>query len=136
MPITARVRNNGTEHAVEVGTDGRIRPLTIPAKASGGSDVNGGELLFLALATCYCNDLYREAANAGITIDGVEVTVEGEFGGPGEAAKSIRYAVDVTSVDDPVRVRELIRHTDTVAEIHKTVRLGCAITFLGESEIG
>ena len=26
-----------------------------------GSAVNGGEFLVLALATCYCNDLYREA---------------------------------------------------------------------------
>jgi uncharacterized OsmC-like protein len=41
-------------------------------------------LLFLALATCYCNDIFREAAKQGLKIDGVEVKVEGEFGAEGE----------------------------------------------------
>jgi len=28
-----------------------------------GSSISGGEILFLAIATCYCNDLYREGKN-------------------------------------------------------------------------
>jgi uncharacterized OsmC-like protein len=35
--------------------------------------------LFLALATCYCNDIYREAAKRNIKVDSVEVEVEGTF---------------------------------------------------------
>jgi uncharacterized OsmC-like protein len=69
--------------------------------------VNGGELLFLALATCHCNDIYREAAKRGIQIDEVDVTVEGEFGAEGECAKQIVYrprvkaAMLVTSIAAP-----------------------------------
>jgi uncharacterized OsmC-like protein len=133
MHIVARIRNDGANHAVEIGTEGRTRSLAISAKLGGGSDVSGGELLFLALATCYCNDLYREAAKTGIAIENVEVTVEGEFGGPGEAAKRIQYSARVESDADPERVRELLQHTDGVAEIQKTVRSGCDIAFVSPS---
>ncbi len=133
MRIVAHVRNGGGNHVVEVSTEDRTRSLAISAKAGGGSDVNGGELMFAALATCYCNDLYREAAKAGITIENVDVTVEGEFGTAGEPAKSIRYSARVESTADPERVRELLRHTDGVAEIQKTIRSGCEISFVDPS---
>jgi len=90
-------------------------------------------MLFLALATCYCNDLYREAAKAGIAIDSVEVTVEGDFGAAGEPARSIQYSARAESSADPERVRELLRYTDGVAEIQKTVRSGCEISFVSPS---
>lgn len=68
MKISAKIENGNGEHHVTVTTNGTSQSLTIPAKASGlGSSVNGGELLFLALATCYGNDLYREAGKRGIT---------------------------------------------------------------------
>ena len=72
MEISAIVKNAGNEHQVTVRTGNDARPLSIPAKHAGqGSGVNGGEFLMLALATCYCNDLYREAARRGITLDAV-----------------------------------------------------------------
>ena len=59
MEITATVRNAAGTHEVLLRTDATTQPLAIAAKAAGrGSAVNGGELLMLALATCYCNDLY------------------------------------------------------------------------------
>jgi organic hydroperoxide reductase OsmC/OhrA len=62
MQISATVRNQAGEHRAVVRTGNNEHVLAIPAKQEGlGSGVNGGELLFLALATCYCNDLYREA---------------------------------------------------------------------------
>jgi uncharacterized OsmC-like protein len=133
MHVVARVKNNGLNHEAEVSTESRARTIAIPAKKGGGSDVNGGELLFLALATCYCNDLYREAAKAGIPVDDVEVTVEGDFGAAGEPARSIRYFVHVESTADPERLRELLSSTDRIAEIQKTVRSGCEITFVDRS---
>jgi len=43
-----------------VQTDNDFKPITIEPKATGyGSSINGGELLLLALATCFCNDIYR-----------------------------------------------------------------------------
>jgi len=65
MEISARVVNRHGEHEALLSTAGHEQSLQILPKQEGfGSRVNGGELLFLALATCYCNDLYREAKNA------------------------------------------------------------------------
>jgi organic hydroperoxide reductase OsmC/OhrA len=104
----------------------------IPAKADGqGSSTNGGELLFLALATCYCNDIYREAKRRGIEVERVEVEVTGEFGGEGEAAWQIRYSASVDAKAPRDEVLALMRHTDTVAEIHNTLRGGAAVALAG-----
>ena len=66
MRISARVQNRGYNHQVMLETNGKAHSLAVPPKSTGfGSGVNGGEFLFLALATCYCNDLYREAAKLG-----------------------------------------------------------------------
>ena len=63
MHISSSILNNSHENQVKVETDGNAKVLAIPSKPSGkGSSVNGGELLFTALATCFCNDLYHEAA--------------------------------------------------------------------------
>ena len=131
MRITARVANTATTHTVEVATDGPARTLAIPPKPAGrGSGVNGGELLFSALATCFCNDLYREAAARGIPIDGVEVEVTGEFGGRGEPARGVTYRVKVDSPADRAVVDDLVRATDAVTEIQNTLRHGCAVRLL------
>ena len=58
MKISARVQNSHNIHHVILRTNDQSHPLTIPPKPTGfGSSVNGGELLLLALATCYCNDI-------------------------------------------------------------------------------
>jgi uncharacterized OsmC-like protein len=93
-----------------------------------GADVNGGELLFLALATCYCNDVYREAAKRGINVEEVDVAVEGEFGAEGEGAKHVVYQARVKSAATQQEVRDLLTHTDSVAEVHNTLRAGTAVT--------
>ena len=128
MEIRAQVVNRGLEHAVTVATDGREQALAIAGKGEGaGSAVNGGELLCAALATCYCNDLYREAARRGITLDGVEVEVTAEFGGRGEPARRITYAARVQSDATEAEIEALLRETDAVAEVHNTLRAGTAV---------
>lgn len=90
MQINARVSNREHHHETVVSTNGVARSVAIPARESGfGSSVNGGEFLLLARATCYCNDLYREAAQRQILVRQVDVAVEARFGGPGEPAQSI-----------------------------------------------
>ena len=85
MKIAAHVHNEEGHHQVRLRTNDNAHTITVPPKASGfGSSANGGELLFLALATCYCNDVYREAQRAGIEVVSVDVDVEGTFGGIGE----------------------------------------------------
>ena len=62
MYISASVRNTHGQHEISLATNDSPRELSIaPGPTGYGSSVNGGELLFLALATCYCNDIYREA---------------------------------------------------------------------------
>lgn len=131
MEITAIVRNSAAGHAVSVRTGDNVQALAIPAKAAApGSAVNGGEFLLLALATCYCNDLYREAARLGIAVDVVEVEAAAVFPGIGLAATDIRYRVRVDSPADAATVAELIRQTDAVAEVHNTLRAGVPVTLM------
>jgi organic hydroperoxide reductase OsmC/OhrA len=91
MQISATVEHSPTRHDVTVCTGSASQSLAVPAKAGGGgSAVNGGEFLMLALATCYCNDLYREAKRLGITLEGARVEASAEFTGVGLAATNIR----------------------------------------------
>lgn len=126
MRVVASVRNTESSHAAEVGTDDAARrDLAIPAKSAGrGSSVNGGELLVMALATCYCNDLHREAARLGIVLHEVEVEASAEFDGVGLAARDIRYRARIASPEPPEAISGLLDATDAVAEIHNTVRAG------------
>ena len=90
MKIRATISNERDHNAVTLCTNESVHSINIPSKASGlGSSANGGELLFLSLATCYCNDVYREAGSRGIDIIGVEVEVDGEFGAIGEPARNV-----------------------------------------------
>ena len=129
MKISAKIENGDGEHHVTVTTNGITQAVEIPPKASGmGSSVNGGELLFLALATCYANDLYREAGKRGITVHRVEVEVEGRFGAEGEGASEVTYRAGVVADADEAEIESLMRHTDTVAEIQNTLRGSTPVT--------
>ncbi|MHB1074106.1 MAG: hypothetical protein ACYC3Q_15040 [Gemmatimonadaceae bacterium] len=52
-----------------------------------GLETTGGEFLCLALATCFCNDVYREAARRAIVVERVDVQAAATFGKPGEPAR-------------------------------------------------
>jgi organic hydroperoxide reductase OsmC/OhrA len=128
--IEAHVANAHHSHRATVATNGAARDVAIPPRATGfGSSANGGELLCLALATCYCNDVYREAAAQGIDVTEVAVHVDAQFGAPGEPATAVRYRADVTARASADAIRALMLHTDTVAEIQNTLRLGIAVEF-------
>ena len=134
MEIAAICRNTTTGHEVEVRTGGSTRSLAVPAKPVGrGSSVNGGEFLMLALATCYCNDLYREAERMGVPIDGAEVEAVAEFPGVGLAATHIRYRAKVSSSAPDSEIIRLLRATDAVAEVHNTVRAGVPVDLVADT---
>jgi uncharacterized OsmC-like protein len=86
--------------------------------------------LFAALATCFCNDLYREAGKRGIDVEDVKVEVTGTFGNPGESARDISYRVQVRAHARQTEIDDLIRITDAVTEIQNTVRGGCAVELI------
>jgi organic hydroperoxide reductase OsmC/OhrA len=129
MKISAIVRNAPSHHEVVVSTGRAAQSLVVPPKLSGkGSNVNGGEFLMLALATCYCNDLYREAARLGMHVESVEVEASADFPGVGLAAANIGYRAKISSPASATDIAELLRITDAVAEIHNTVRSGVPVT--------
>lgn len=128
MKISAHLQNSQGNHQVTVTTSGQSQPLHISPKSTGfGSSANGGELLFLALATCYCNDIYREAGQQGIQVVSVDVEVDGNFGGVGEPAKNVTYRARVTAHASQETIEALMRHTDQVAEIQNTLRVATPI---------
>jgi uncharacterized OsmC-like protein len=81
----------------------------------------------LALATCYCNDLYREAERLKVPLEGVEVEASADFPGIGLAATNIRYRASVESPAPAGAIAELLRQTDAVAEVHNTLRAGVPV---------
>ena len=128
MLVEARVENERGRHAATLATDGTSHAIPVQSRPSGfGSAANGGELLCLALATCYCNDIYREAARLGIEIVRVEVDASAEFGEPGMPASRIFYHTTVIARASETQIRELILHTDQVAEIQNTLRKGMPV---------
>lgn len=131
MEISAAVTSSAYGHEAIVRTGTVSQSLAVPAKATGlGSSINGGEFLMLALATCYCNDLYREAARLGIPIEGAHVEATAEFPGVGLAATNIRYRAVVKSSASAEAIAQLLRETDAVAEVHNTVRAGVPVELL------
>jgi uncharacterized OsmC-like protein len=123
MKISAHVENSKDNNQVTLQTNDSVHSINIPPKSTGyGSGANGGELLFLALASCYCNDIYREAAKRNIKVERVEVSVDGDFGAEGEPAKNVTYRAKVFSPAGEEDIRELMKFTDTVAEIQNTMR--------------
>ena len=128
MKIQAHVENSQNQHHVTLTTNGKSHSIAIPPKSSGlGSSANGGEMLFLALATCYCNDLYREAAKRNIQVKKVEVEVSGDFGVEGEGASNVTYKAKVHAKGSEAEIRALMEYTDTVAEIQNTLRMGTPV---------
>lgn len=129
MTISASIASEFNQHQVVVQTNNLAKELAIPPKPSGlGSSVNGGELLLLALATCFCNDIYREAGKRNIIVSGVKVMVTGEFGADGEPGSNFTYRANVTADASPAEIDELVRHTDQIAEVHNTLRQGVKVT--------
>ncbi|HSK53380.1 MAG TPA: OsmC family protein [Clostridia bacterium] len=106
---------------------GSAGPFTLvsdrPAKAGGGGlGFSGGQLLHLAIAACYVNDLYREAPGLGVTVEGVDVTVDGDFPRPGDASTGITVDLDIVSPSGETAVRTLVEVVDRMAEIPGSLR--------------
>lgn len=135
MRFSARVENSENKHTVTMQAGDAVHAIDIPPKETGfGSSASGGELLFLALGTCYCNDIYREAARKNIPVRSVEVTVEGDFHAAGEPAQNIIYRARVVADADEQEIRELMKFTDTVAEVQNTLRVTTPVV-LSEIEV-
>ncbi|MBS1915946.1 MAG: OsmC family protein [Bacteroidetes bacterium] len=132
MKISATIKSKMNELETTVRTNDAAKQISISPKATGlGSSINGGELLLLSLATCFCNDIYREAAKRSITVHDVDVIVTADFGAEGEPGSNFKYTTKIKADATPEEIQSLIEDTDKVAEIHNTLRKGIDIT-IGE----
>ena len=100
------------------------------AQSAGGLGIGftGGELLFLAIGACYTNDLYREAGKKNMILKSVRVDVDGDWGGDPVRAQNVTFAVRVEAKASEQDILDLIRHTDKVAEIHNSLRMGTVVS--------
>lgn len=129
MKISATVRSKINQLETIVQTNDSSKDILLPPKTTGqGSSINGGELLLLSIATCFCNDIYREAAKRNINIEHVEVIATGEFGAEGEPGFNFQYKTNILADVSQEEIKLLIEHTDKVAEIHNTLRKGLSIS--------
>ena len=134
MEFSAYLDTKKNNHSIRVESKGSIKELNVESGTNGfGSSINGGEFLSLAIATCFCNDLYREANKKGIRIDGIKVQASGYFYAEGEAGENFTYKVKIESNASDQELNDLIRTTDKVAEIHNTLRKGVEVTLMKDS---
>lgn len=131
MKISAKIENSFESNYVIVQTDDKAQQLRIHEKSNGyGSSVNGGEFLLLALAACFCNDIYREAEKKKIAISKVIVEASGEFADEGEPGYNITYSAKLEGSAPQEEYIKLIKHTDKVAEIQNTLRAGVNVRLI------
>lgn len=94
-----------------------------PAAAGGGGlGFNGGQLLYLSIAACVSNDVYREAVTMGVTVRRVAVEVDGDFPARGAASTAIDVRVTVEAEADDATIDALVAEVDRVAEIPNSLR--------------
>jgi putative redox protein len=114
---------------VAVGWTGH-RSLTVDRETQAGGiglGFNGGELLLLAIGGCYCNDIFREASNRGMTIKSVQVDVRADWGGDPVRAQNVTYSTRIEAGASEVDILALIEQTDQVAEIPNSLRLATPV---------
>ena len=135
MPIEVETRNvNGAATAI-----GSAGPYTLvvdrPREGGGGGlGFNGGQLLYLAVAGCISNDLFREARTAGIALKRVRVAVRGDFAGDPAVSSRIDYEVEIEGDAPEERLRELAERVDRIAEIPNSLRQGTPVR-LGSARV-
>ena len=115
---------------------GTAEPFTLVVDRStegggGGLGFDGGQLLYLAVAGCISNDLFREALSSGIELSGVRVKVSGDFVGEPAVSDEIQYEVDVSGDAPEDRLRALIDQVDEIAEIPNSLRNGTRVRLIG-----
>lgn len=106
---------------------GSAGPYTLvadrPIAAGGhGHGFNGGQLLYLAIAACISNDLYREASARGIALNDVILTVDGDFPARGRPSTPIEVSLEVTGAASEDDLAALVDEVDAIAEIPNSIR--------------
>ena len=128
MPLEVETRNVAGQ-VTALGIAGQFTLVVDrPAEAGGGGrGFNGGQLMYLAIAGCISNDLFREALGRGIKLDRVVVRVDGDFVGDPAVSTVVNYEVELSGDADNEALRDLIDLVDRIAEIPNSLRSGTPV---------
>lgn len=128
MPLEVETRNVAGQ-VTALGSAGQFTLVVDrPAEAGGGGrGFNGAQLMYLAIAGCISNDLFREALGRGIMLDQVVVRVDGDFVGDPAVSTEVGYEVELSGDADDITLRDLVDHVDRIAEIPNSLRGGTPV---------
>ena len=87
----------------------------------------GAHLLHLSAGGCVLNDVYREAQASGVAVNGVLITVEGDFDRATWVSTGITYSVELDSPSPDEDVQRLLRAVEDVAEVPRALRAGMSV---------
>lgn len=126
--FTVRTRNVADRSAA-IGSAGPYTVVVDRSVEGGGDGVgfNGGQLLYLAIAACVSNDLFREADAAGIRLHTVAITVDGDFSGVPATSTEVTYDVELSGDAGENVLRSLVQRVDSIAEIPNSLRHGTSV---------
>ncbi|HEX5848279.1 MAG TPA: OsmC family protein [Rubrobacter sp.] len=113
--------------------------LVVDRPTEGGGEglgFNGGQLLYLAVAGCISNDLFREARTDGIGLESVRVKVGGDFAGEPSVSEEILYEVELEGDAPEERLQALVDRVDEIAEIPNSLRQGTRVRLARSSLTG
>jgi OsmC-like protein len=91
------------------------------------AEFTGAHLFHLAAAGCVLNDIYREAGQLGIRVDGVRVLAAGGFDPQTWASSGVTYQVELRSPAPAEDLARLLDRVDEVAEIPRAIRVGATV---------
>jgi hypothetical protein len=79
------------------------------------------------MATCFCNDIYREALQMNIEVLSVDIECSGDFPAEAAPATAVKYTAKIAARAPEQQIRELAIRTDREAEVQNTVRAGIPV---------
>jgi organic hydroperoxide reductase OsmC/OhrA len=95
-----------------------------PGRAGGqGLGFNGGQILALAIGGCFCNDLRYAAAELGVELEDISVSVRLALEGEPLAATSADMTVSC-SAGDGADVGPVIARASAICTVANSVRAG------------
>ncbi len=99
-----------------------------PESDSGsGFGFSGGDLLLLALGASYANGLQREAAERGITILGLRVVVDCDWGGEPVRPQNVRVCARLEADADEEELMGLLERAHETSEVRSALAFGAEV---------
>ena len=129
VSMTVELRNVEDTQAAMGWAGGHTIIVDRPEGKAGGMGLgfNGGQLLALAIGGCFCNDLRYVAAEMGVTLDKIAVTVTLNLEGKPLLATSSTMTVSCTTLDgsDPA---EIITRAAVISTVSNSLRQGVPVS--------